>query len=62
MTETAEDTFRLFIIREFDSEAPGLPQGSVEDALEHAAEHNGLPGETWELVDDMGEVIHRYDV
>jgi hypothetical protein len=57
-----ENTYRLFIIREFDPDDASLPPGDVEDALEYAAEHKGSSGETWELVDDVGNVIHRYEV
>jgi hypothetical protein len=57
-----DGTYRLIVESEFDPDAPGLPPGNVEDALEHAASHNGLPGETWKLVDDMGKVIHEHEV
>lgn len=57
----SEEVYRLMVVSEFDPDE-GLPPGSLEEKLEFAANHNGLSGETWKLVDEMGRVVHEYEV
>lgn len=61
--DSAKRTYRLEVVSEFDADGRGLPPGPVEQKLEYAAVHSGLPGETWRLVDpETNEVIHEYDI
>lgn len=63
IAENADRTYQLHVISEFDPNDRGLPPGEIDDKLKFAADHSGLPGETWQLVDPLtDEVIFEYEI